>query len=244
MADPPFLCPRCLITDAADRANDRNGLNCTRCQGIPNYNLVLVANDGRSAMSLKLFERLARPRSISPTHATVNNITREQFETWVRPSWRHIISTTTAKLDTTLYEIYSWEDVVDLCGFETVSLGTNCPGQAKRNFRGNRAGTIGAIVPPLAIKHTIKYLTPSNPSAIIEKVWIEFHTGIVHEDLEGFQLATNFPDYRDALYPHGAKKYITEKVRQSLIAIDSLRVNACKYTIENVRTWEEHFENV
>ena len=195
-------------------------------------------------MSKKLFDRLATPRSAGPLRSINVNICKEQFETWINPTWRHVSSSRTSLLDTEIYAILTWEDVTELCNFELVAKASRFTNQGLGNMRGSRRGTIGVIAPPLTIKHTTKRFTADNNSSVIEKVILEFHVGILSEYADEVVMAINYPDVYDGEYPHGSARYITEMVRQDLLDAGSIRGDVCKYVIDNVRQWEEHPEHM
>lgn len=152
-------CGRCLLRTARRHVQHLTATGpagadrCDDCQRPLRQPIVVVDNFGLASLSQALFKRLRVPRALSPCRSLVNNICREQFETWKRPGWQLVRALNTKKETREEYLVSVWEDVKALCSFERVARGTNDSSQGRGNVRASPNGSLGLIIPPLLVIH-------------------------------------------------------------------------------------------
>lgn len=125
---------------------------CSFCHHPFSSPVVLTRSTGRGAVSWRLWNRIGpRPRPLSGIRAAVPNITREQFLSWRRPSWRLIRSVETPRGILLEYMLEREEDIEEMCCLEVAARCSRDPSQGYRNMRASERGEVGVIVKPMVL---------------------------------------------------------------------------------------------
>lgn len=153
MAALRTTCLKCAFDISVLQAVDPDAIHCQRCLQPINVPGVVVSNTCMSSLGNALFNRLGKPRPVGMARTTIQNVSVEQFSSWMRDGWLSAGTSKRPKEDRDDWLVQSWEDVKELCRFEVMAEATQDPSQGLKNIRASARGELAIVVPPIILSH-------------------------------------------------------------------------------------------
>jgi hypothetical protein len=146
-------CRQCCDREATNQTVAAGGV-CQGCSNPLDSPFIPIFDDGRAEVAMRLFKRVHNARANAYLLARFPCMHEEAVRQWQTPSWRVLPSSQPTK-NTLVKEwlITSFEDVIQLCSFQTACQASRPTHQGHYNMRGSASGQISIIVPPLRLIH-------------------------------------------------------------------------------------------